>query len=121
MNTTFVSLIEGYWRIFILLLFMIEFNPSDIYALFYVALKYSDTPIFPHLGYCIRSYTRLHIFIRFLNVLKYVIQYYINVRLEIYIFNLYSTSFCVCSSLLLLGRPPCPDAMCIVGQWCSTP
>ena len=83
MPVALASLIEGHWRIFILLLFMIEFNPSNIYALFYGALTYSDIPIFPQLGYCIRAYIGIHIFIRFFIAHVYVIQYYIYVRLVI--------------------------------------
>ena len=32
------SLIEGHWRTYILLLFLIGFNPSNVYALFYGSL-----------------------------------------------------------------------------------
>ena len=56
MKTAFVSIIEGCWRIFILLLFMIEFNPSNIYAPCYDALTYSDIRICPRMGYFIRVY-----------------------------------------------------------------
>ena len=59
------SLIEGHWRICILLLFVIEFNPSNVYALLYGAPEYCEIYICPYLGYRIGAYVWLLILICF--------------------------------------------------------
>ena len=47
------SLIEGHWLIFILILFVIGFNPYNVYALLYGTPTYGEIYIFTHLGYWI--------------------------------------------------------------------
>ena len=53
MYVVMAPLDEGYWRIYILLLFVIGFNPSISYALLYGALTYFDISICTYLGYWI--------------------------------------------------------------------
>ena len=50
------SLIEGHWCTYILLLFVIGFDPSKVYALLYGTLMYGDISICLYLGYRIRAY-----------------------------------------------------------------
>ena len=45
------SLIEVHWRICILLLFVIGFNPYNVYALLYVTQTYGEIYICTYLGY----------------------------------------------------------------------
>ena len=55
-----VSLIEGHWRMFV-----IGFNPYNVYELFYSNLVYCDVSISLYLGYRIRLYARLLIIVCF--------------------------------------------------------
>ena len=59
MIVALASIIEGHWRIGILLLFMIGFNPYNFYAFFYGAPVYGDISVFPYLGSLIGAYVRL--------------------------------------------------------------
>ena len=63
MSVALVSLFEGHWRTYILLLLFIGFNPSNVYALLYGAPEYGDISIITYLGYWIRDYVRLLIII----------------------------------------------------------
>ena len=65
MTVAITPLIEVYWRICILLLFMIGVNPYNNYALLYVAPTYFDIYIFPYLGYWIEASILLLVFICF--------------------------------------------------------
>ena len=71
------SLIEGHCRTYILLLFVIGFNPSNIYVLLYSAPTYGDISTCRYLGYWIRACVRLLILIRFFVACQYFILYYI--------------------------------------------
>ena len=57
------SLIEGYWCIWILLLFVIGFNPSNVYLIFYGTMTYGDISICSYLGYWIGAYVRFLLFV----------------------------------------------------------
>ena len=66
MRISLASLVEGHWRIFILWLFVIGFNPYNFYALLYGAPTYCDISICPYLVYWIRVYVRFLVLILFL-------------------------------------------------------
>ena len=51
LHVALASLIEGHWCIDILLLFVIVFNPYNVYSLLYGAPTYGDISISPYLGY----------------------------------------------------------------------
>ena len=53
MSGAFASIIEGHWRIWILLSLVIGFNPYNLYELFYGALIYGVISICTYLGYWI--------------------------------------------------------------------
>ena len=49
----------------ILLLLVIGFNPYNIYSLLYRDPTYGDSYFFPYLGYLIRAFIRILVFVRF--------------------------------------------------------
>ena len=59
------SLIEGHWRIFILWLFVIGFNLSNVYVFLYAAPTYCDVSIGLYVCYRIRAYVRILVIILF--------------------------------------------------------
>ena len=59
------SLIEGHWRAYFFWLFVIRFNPANVYAFLYGAPPYCEVSISSYLGYQLRSYARLLIIICF--------------------------------------------------------
>ena len=65
LHISLASIIEGHWRVYILWLLVIGFNPYNVYALLYGAPAYCDVSISPYLGYWIRAYIRLLILICF--------------------------------------------------------
>ena len=60
------SLIKGHWCICIFGLFVIGFNPSNVYALLYGGPTYCDVSISPYLGYWVIAYVQLLMLISFL-------------------------------------------------------
>ena len=70
------SLIEVHWRIFILLLFVILFNPYNVYALLYCAPTYGGIYIFPHLVYWTRALYGYYYFVVFAYFNTALVHYY---------------------------------------------
>ena len=65
MHNSISSLIECYQRTIYLLLFVIGFNTSNIYALLYDAPTCGDSSICPYLGYWSRAFEWLLVFVYF--------------------------------------------------------
>ena len=63
LHIALASLIECHWINCIWLLFVIGFNPFNVYALLYGAPAYCNFSISPYLGYRIRGFVRLLILI----------------------------------------------------------
>ena len=88
MSIALASLIEGNWRIFILLLFVIGFNPYNIYTIFYYAPMHGDISICTYLGYWVGAYVWPLICVFLFVTHQYFIPYSIFLRLAIFIFKL---------------------------------
>ena len=105
------SLIESHWRIYILLIFLIRFNISIIYAILYGYPTYGDNYIFPYLDYWIGDYVQLLMYIFFIYfyfyltlvlpqlpyicaVLFYLIAHYIILSHVLYICAVYGSRTC---------------------------
>ena len=65
LHVAFAYLIGGHCLNYISFLFVIYFNPSNLFALLYSALTYVEISICPYLGYRIRAYVHLLIRIQF--------------------------------------------------------
>ena len=65
MRIALASLTEGTGAISISLLFVIGFNPSNIYWLLCGAPMYGESSICPQLGYWIRYFIQLLVSVRF--------------------------------------------------------
>ena len=104
MSVAFSSLIESHWRIFIILSFVIGFNPYNVYVVLYSALTYGDTAICPYLGYWIGAHVQFLIFFEFFYVLILYPVFYIWVVCEF----LFSSWLClyiiVCLRLLIASQ-----------------
>ena len=64
----------------ILLLFVIGFNPSNIYAILCSAPAYAGSSILPYMGYWIKAFIRLLILVRVFFMLYYFLKYFITVQ-----------------------------------------
>ena len=67
LHTALSYLLEGSWCIFILLLFVIGFNPYHVYALLYSIPTYGDISICSYLGCWIGSNVSILTFFEFFN------------------------------------------------------
>ena len=92
-------LIEGYQHTSYL--FMIRFNPSNIYALLYVAPSYGNCYICPNVGNWVGAILRILVFVSFIIVHYYLLPYFIIVRFFIIIFILVILSISSCLHLLI--------------------
>ena len=68
MCTELAHLIEGYQHTSYLLLFVIGFNPFNIYALLHIALAYGNSYVCPQLGYWIRTFEKSSYLFAFLSL-----------------------------------------------------
>ena len=81
MSVTLTSLIEGYWRIFVLLLFVIGFKTFNVYVISYDAPNILLHFHLSILGLLYRGlYTDPHTYLGFLMHLHFM-QYYICVQI----------------------------------------